>query len=885
VKLHDLLVPKTGLAKARELEGRVYHGEAVHAEVERRAKDGTNIPVRVSAAAVPGAAAGELLVLYEDISEQRRAQRALEESEGRLRQVIDSNIVGIAFGDANGTVIDANDEYLRIVGSTRDELVARRVNFLKAALPDADTNTGAGAEPHPNATATGASQLWEKEITRPDGTIVPVVVGMAALDQLGENGIAIMLDITSRKRAEEVTRQARDLAEQAVEARSMFLANMSHEIRTPMNAVLGMVELVMDTELTREQRHSLEVVRGSAESLLGILNDILDYSKIEAERLELETIPFDLPRLVHSVTSLLALRAREKHIELIADVSADTPDIVAGDPTRVRQILTNLVGNAIKFTDEGEVVVSVRPVRMDDGRDAVRFSVRDTGIGIPPNQIDRIFAEFTQADASMSRQYGGTGLGLAIVRRLVNLMGGKLGVTSKPSQGSDFSFTLPLPVESARADSRPDTGLGLAGRRILVVDDNATNRGILREMLSSEGARVAEATGSVGALGALRTAQEEGNPIAIAVVDIQMPGVDGFELASMIRADPTFGTTRLLMLTSAGQRGDGARCRTLGLDGYLTKPTSRVELLEGVAAVLGGRGSTGIEGQVVTRHSLAEARQSLRILLAEDVLVNQEVAATMLRKRGHYVDVAGNGREAVEAAAKVRYDVILMDIQMPDMDGFAATAAIRATEAGRELPIVALTAHALSGERERCVALGMNDHLGKPFKAHELFATVERWGTPLARARAEAGLRERISTPDGVETARRPVARVAASPHAPDASSVDIEALREQLREADAEDALDAIVDTFLDSVPERVETLCGLLASGSPPDIARAAHALKSSVGAIGARALALTLAGIESSANSDSLHDRTLLASQVHAAATAVLDDLRAYRQGSKA
>src|SRR5438034_3924882 len=509
-------------------------------------------------------------------------------------------------------------------------------------------------------------------------------LGMAIVARRAHLTLVDHLQVTARlavseeaaKRAEAAMREARDLAERVARARSAFLANMSHEIRTPMNAVLGFVELVLDTELASEQRRALELVRTSSEALLTILNDILDYSKIEAEHLELEAIPFDLPKVVHATATLLAVRAREKHLELTVDVLPDVPQMVRGDPTRVRQVLMNLIGNAIKFTDQGEVDVSASVVRRDVGGATVQFRVRDTGIGISPEQLGTIFQEFTQADASMTRRYGGTGLGLAISRRLVALMGGELAVTSEVGHGSEFSFALTLPLEAAQAAARATVSLG--GRRLLVVDDNETNRRIVRDMLGAEGMAVHEAPRADAGLEALRRAARAGTPYDLAILGAQMPDQDGFELATAIRADRALAATRLLILTSAGQRGDGERCRQLGIQAYLTKPIARADLVEAVGTVLAGTVSAPGEADLVTRHSIAESRHALRILLAEDNPVNQQVATAMLLKRGHQVDVVSNGREAVDAVARERYDVVLMDIQMPEMDGFEATAKIRA---------------------------------------------------------------------------------------------------------------------------------------------------------------------------------------------------------------
>ena len=775
-----------------------------------------------------------------------RSTQELARQHAYLDALIASTPVAIAVLDDQRVVRSVNPAFEGLFGYSAAEVVGAGIDGL--IVPEALRSESSELE---TRVRRGEVVRVELERMRKDGRRIQVRLSAAAVKAAADGAlVALYEDISDRKAAEAAMREARDLAERVARARSAFLANMSHEIRTPMNAVLGFVELVLDTELAPDQRRALELVRTSSEALLTILNDILDYSKIEAEHLELEAIPFDLPKVVHATATLLAVRAREKHLELTVDVLPDVPQMVRGDPTRVRQVLMNLIGNAIKFTDQGEVDVSASVVRRDAGGATVQFRVRDTGIGISPEQLGTIFQEFTQADASMTRRYGGTGLGLAISRRLVALMGGELAVTSEVGHGSEFSFALTLPLEAAQAAARATVSLG--GRRLLVVDDNETNRRIVRDMLGAEGMAVHEAPRADAGLEALRRAARAGTPYDLAILDAQMPDQDGFELATAIRADRALAATRLLILTSAGQRGDGERCRQLGIQAYLTKPIARADLVEAVGTVLAGTVSAPGAADLVTRHSIAESRHALRILLAEDNPVNQQVATAMLLKRGHQVDVVSNGREAVDAVARVRYDVVLMDIQMPEMDGFEATAKIRALPQGRTLPIIALTAHALSGERERCLERGMSGYLAKPFKAHDLFAVVEGRGAHAADTSA------------------------APSP------AVDLAAFRRTMEEAGAAEAVDGILETFVATMPQRLDALAAAARDAEAEPLQRAAHAFKSAAGTIGAGRLAALLEDMERAARDGDVAGACDKLEHVRGEAQAALNYLRTATKG---
>src|SRR5438876_1107523 len=776
-----------------------------------------------------------------------RSTQELARQHAYLDALIASTPVAIAVLDDQRVVRSVNPAFEGLFGYSAAEVVGAGIDGL--IVPEALRSESSELE---TRVRRGEVVRVELERMRKDGRRIQVRLSAAAVRAAADGAlVALYEDISDRKAAEAAMREARDLAERGARARSAFLANMSHEIRPPMNAVLGFVELVLDTELGAEQRRALELVRTSSEALLTILNDILDYSKIEAEHLELESIPFDLPKVVHATATLLAVRAREKHLELTVDVPPDVPQMVRGDPTRLRQVLMNLIGNAIKFTEQGEVDVSASIIQRDADGAAVQFRVRDTGIGISEQQLGSIFQEFTQADASMTRRYGGTGLGLAISRRLVALMGGELAVTSEVGRGSEFSFALTFPLEAgAQATARAAVSLG--GRRLLVVDDNETNRRIVRDMLGAEGMAVHEASRADAGLEALRRAARARTPYDLAILDAQMPDQDGFELATAVRADRALQATRLLILTSAGQRGDGERCRQLGIQAYLTKPIARADLVEAVGTVLAGTASAPGEVDLVTRHSIAESRHALRILLAEDNPVNQQVATAMLLKRGHQVDVVNNGREAVDAVAREGYDVVLMDIQMPGMDGFEATEKIRALSQGRTLPIIALTAHALSGERERCLARGMSGYLAKPFKAHDLFAAVEG------------------------RVAQAPDTEAASSP------AVDLAGFRRTMEEAGAAEAVDGILETCVATLPRRLEALVAAAGGTEAEPLERAAHAFKSAAGTIGASHLAALLEDMERAARDGDLAGARNKLEHVRGEARAALDYLRTATKG---
>ena len=712
--------------KYRRDDQRVMRERLVVEDIEaHHTPDGQRLHVQVMKAPATDAK-GKVIgtqTMFWDVTARVEAEEALQRSTSRFKKLFDANIIGIMLADLSGRVLEANDAYLELIGYTRDDLVSGRLRWDKLTPPDYRELDLRAIE---SLNATGVCPPWEKEYIRKDGSRAPVMVGVSMLDNSTNECICFVLDMTNQKRTETQLLRAKEEADSASQSKSLFLANMSHEIRTPMNAIIGLTDLVLDSELAPEQRDNLTAVAESAEALLSLINHILDFSKIEAGKLELDAVEFSLRTMVAGILKTLSLEAHRKGLELIGDIRTDVPDRLIGDVVRLRQVLMNLLGNAVKFTDSGEVVLRVIVASHDTLSLELRFEVIDTGIGIPEDRQHAIFEAFEQVHTSINRKYGGTGLGLSITSKLAHLMGGRVWLTSEFGHGSTFFVTSrvrPAVSELVAAAMNPSP---LDGLRALVVDDNATSRQNLMDLLTSWRIRPMAVAGAKEALAALKRANGADNLFAFSLIDAQMPGVDGFELATMIRNTFADRAGHMLLLLSSPNRAEElAHCDQAGLTATITKPVNESELFDTLMSLRLGSGDEAAPS--LPARATEPARSVLRVLLVEDSLFNQKLAIALLKKRGHQVQVANNGREAVDLFFRQPFDRVLMDVQMPEMDGLEATQIIRQRESrsGGHVPIIAMTAQALSGDRERCLATGMDEYLTKPIRADQVFEVLE----------------------------------------------------------------------------------------------------------------------------------------------------------------
>lgn len=832
-------------------------GMQPHLETRMIKKNGELLDVDISITVLKNASGNITgsIGIVRDITERKKAEKALKDSEQRFRTVFENSAVAITVADANEKIVSWNPFTEELLGMKPADLHQKAISSFYPADEWKRMRSMKLRE-------TGKVAHLDTKIIKKNGDLLDVKVSITVLkDEKGQvtGSIGILRDITARKKSEKAMHDAKEAALKLAKVKSQFLANMSHEIRTPMNGVIGMVELLEDTELTPEQREYLYTLKTSAESLLLLINDILDSSKIESGMLNLEKISFDLPENLMDTIGTLVLRAHTKGLELNCQILPGVPDCVIGDPGRLRQIIVNLVGNAIKFTEYGEVVVRVEThSKPSENEVELHFSVTDTGIGISKEQLQTIFDPFTQADSSTTRKYGGTGLGLSISHQLVKMMGGNLWVESPAAlpnvqgggAGSAFHFVIRL--GTAKPEPRMITPhfVSLSELEVLIVDDNVTNARVLQEMITGWHMKPSVAQSAREAMALLNQAKNAGIPFDFAIIDSYMPEMDGFKLAGWIKDQPEFQNVKIIMMTYMGLRGDAEKCRQLGIPAYLTKPIRQSLLLDAIMTLLVPQ-TLEQTSSLITKHSMKENKKHLRILVAEDNIVNQQVAVRLLERRGHNVMVVETGRKVLEAVGKENFDLIFMDIQMPEMDGYEATKLIRGREkeSGMHLPIIAMTANAMEGDREKCLAAGMDDYLAKPIRAQELFEAVDKFSSHLSESQQsqESEMTEncRVKT---VQT---------------DASLFNMTVALEHV--GGDEKLLKRIVGIFFEDAPNQFEKIKEALAVSDRKQLECYAHGLKGAASNIGAEAIRKVAFDMEMAAKEGNLDKACLLFPQL--------------------
>ena len=805
--LHDFLAPPD----ARKMFAHAFprfqasgEGAAVDqiVELEALCADGSLVPVELSLAAVPIDGSFWATAIARDLTERKAQERALEESRARAEALLDAVHAGIVIVDPQKqTIVEANNVAAEMFGVSLAEFEGRSCRESlcppeRMACPSHDSR----------------DPIFGREVNLPqaDGSMLSVVKSVVPFRH-GDGDLLVesIVDITEQKRTQEKLRVAVAEAESAARAKSEFLANMSHEIRTPMNAVIGMTRLTLDSELTADQRENLDIVSRSAEALLALIDDILDFSKIEAGKLVVEETDFDLPALVEGTLDTLAVKADEKNIELLSYVAPDLPQYVRGDPNRLRQVLLNLLGNAVKFTAQGEVVLSVDGQKSEDGQDRFRFSVRDTGIGIGADKLAGIFESFVQADGSTSRRFGGTGLGLTISRRLSELMGGSVDVESELGVGSTFSVTLPLVAATTPREARSQRPGTVRGCHVLICDDNETNRLLLEKQLAAWGCHTTSVDSGPAALDAVAARENSATPFDVLLLDHAMPEMTGMDVAMALRDREAARRLPVLLLSSVSGRFPRDELRAAGVDNYLLKPLKAQQLADSIAALLPGKPGGGDASAPASTGGAAPSPLAGRhVLLVEDQVFNQKVAVKYLEREGLHVTVAGDGAQAVDLVQRERFDAVLMDVQMPVLDGLEATRRIRLWEDEHpnvaRLPIIAMTAHAMQGDRERCLDAGMDDYITKPLRPEAMFTALDRWIFAVGSNESDEAL---APSPDA----------------APDLSGV-IE------RFGDDPEFLAELYEVFEEQSREQVAAMTQALQAGDADALARDAHAAKGS-------------------------------------------------------
>ncbi|MGB8516352.1 MAG: PAS domain S-box protein [Gallionella sp.] len=773
-------------------------------------KDGSVFPVEVTSQAVlrNGIFDG-VVVAFQDISERKKNELFIRLTQERLNLSLDGSNLALWDWDVGSDRMYLSDRWAAMMGGEKQDMLVTSAQLINMVHPDERDSLTANL----GDVLKGKTEFYSVEfrVRHTDGSWVWIQTHGKVVERDSEGRAVRMTgtnaDISDRKHAEASLLKAKEAAEQANRIKGDFLANMSHEIRTPMNGIIGMTELALDTELTQEQKEYLGLVKSSADSLLHIINDILDFSKIESGKMTIENIEFSLDHMLRDTMKSLAVRAHQKNLELLLHVSPDVPDRLLGDPGRLRQVIVNLVGNAIKFTEKGEIEVEVQCVTTPGEHCAsLRFSVRDSGIGIPREKFQSIFESFSQADTSTTRKFGGTGLGLTISAQLIELMGSKIELDSEVGKGSIFHFTINMDMVSEKPLANYQQTGRIAGMPVLVADDNETNRKVLQEMLRNWKLVPTVVMSGEQALAELERAAQAGKPYTLALLDVQMPGMDGFELVEHLRRHPEYVEATVMMLTSEGQRGDAARCRELGVASYLTKPVAQSELLDAIMTALGEPGQN--KPALITRHSLRETRHKLNLLLAEDNKVNQTLAVRVLEKLGHTVTVANNGIEALQHWHEGKFDAILMDVDMPEMNGYEATERIRKEEvdSDKHIPIVAMTAHAMQGAREECLQHGMDGYLTKPINTEALWHELDILAQGAAAKRGE-------------EVA--PVAR--------ELAVVDFEKAKELMD--DSRELFDEITRLFLADAPPHLQRIKEGVRRNDKDAVRHSAHTIKGMV------------------------------------------------------